>query len=298
MTAMRHNTAFTLVELLVVIGVIALLIGAILGVSVSVIAGAKARDTQAMLASLSLAVDQFRNDAPLAKATNYKKRYLENAPPDELEAFTGEYTESPVSVAPGAAALQDGSGGALSLSAVEHRDIKAMVLAMTLYSDAAAAILDRIDTRFRRRAQDAAGAPTEVLRRSMGGSNIDIPLVYYVDSWGTPLDYFATSDTTGAQAFYDTVPINNARRDTSTALLRINNGEPLFVSYGPDGPEQFSADFYDPADDLPYDLVYDWTTYTSDAGFSGNRIDHPLNADNVYSDPQIAERLATGAGGK
>ena len=62
----------------------------------------------------------------------------------------------------------------------------------------------------------------------------DEPLTYYVDSWGTPIDYFSTCSATG-DAAADYVPRVNARRDASTAFVHLNDGLPLLVSYGPDG---------------------------------------------------------------
>ena len=300
MTAKPGHSAFTLVELIVVVAVIAILIAAIVGVSTSVIRGGKERDTGAMLQLLDLAVKEFRDDAPLAKVTHYKSRYVENCPPDELEAFTDEFTTPSVPpflrIAPGgtANALKDIGDGNLDLTTVKARSTKAMALAITLYSDEADAIIERIDARFRK-----STGGSEYLDRQVGaGSKIKQPLTYFVDSWGTPVEYFSTNDpcTTCTTALTDqppTVILQDARRDTSASLVKANNGEPLFVSYGADGPDQFSPDFLD-ADGLPFDMVKDWIEYNGDATNTTRRIDHRLNTDNVYSNPEIAERLAAG----
>ena len=56
------------------------------------------------------------------------------------------------------------------------------------------------------------------------------------------------------------------------------------------------ADQVDPADNLPYDMVKDWITYDPDGDPNNTpRIDHPLNEDNVYSNPEIVAKI-TNAG--
>ena len=293
MTVKSGHSAFTLVELIVVVAVIAILIAAIVGVSTSVIRGGKERDTEAMLQVLDLAVKEFRDDAPLAKVPNYKKRYVENCPPDELEAFTDEFTPgSYLKIAQGSDPLKDATDDQLDLAEVKARSTKAMALAITLYSDEADAIIERIDGRFRK-----STGGSEYLERQVGaGSKIKQPLTYFVDSWGTPVEYFATSvdPSDSTMALTDQTPTvveNDARKATSTSLVKANNGEPLFVSYGADGPDQFSPDFRD-TDGLPFDMVKDWINWALDGDLTIPKIDHRLNTDNVYSNPAVADRLA------
>jgi len=137
--APRARSAFTLIELMVVVAVIAVLIGAIIGIGASVIAGGRARDTEAMLKTIELAVTQFQQDAPLAGVPNYNTRYADDYPPDELEAFTDEFT-SPITppfmmVSPGGAPLSPSSA-----ADIQHGDIKAMALAISLYNPEACSI--------------------------------------------------------------------------------------------------------------------------------------------------------------
>ena len=72
--------------------------------------------------------------------------------------------------------------------------------------------------------------------------------------------------------------------EASTALIRLNGGQPIIMSYGPDGRDQLSKDSLsaDPTASLVADFV------------ANQRIDNPLNEDNVYADPAAKEKLAKG----
>lgn len=301
----RRDTAFTLVELIVAMAVIAILISAIFGVSISVINSGKVRDTQATLDTLELAVDQFRKDAPLGKMTTYNQRFIANSPPDELDVFVENgylwpATSKSLNIAKAGTKLTDAAHGDLDLDdpSMFARGTKAMALTISLYgSEETASILDRVDARYRRSMGTA-----EVLYYDPGVGTTQRPdasLVYFVDSWETPIDYFSTymtDPTTSPRAKSDRPPAMvsmNARRDTSDALVRANNNEPVFVSYGPDGPEQFAWDFRDD-DGLPFDIVKDWEDYRSDPGDKTPRLDHKFNEDNVYSNPDLPVRLGVG----
>ncbi|MCP4248601.1 MAG: prepilin-type N-terminal cleavage/methylation domain-containing protein [bacterium] len=298
MTRPPTRTGFTLIELLVVVAIIAILLAAIVGVGRAVIARGKSQDTAAMLMTLELAIKQFRDDKPLAKVLNYNQRYTLDYPPDELEAFTDEYNVVGfLNISSGGSALVNQIGTTINLGpgVVSNGGVKALALAIKLYSAAGAEILERIDGRFREVVTVAGGnQPTEILRRTVAGIQVDEPLIYYVDSWGTPIDYFATSmpGAPGAagvvEANSDAPPPVGARRRASTAFVQLNDGLPLLVSYGPDGPDQFSADFI--ASEGNTDLVADYWDNGAD-----NLINHRLNEDNVYSNPKLAEKLRQGA---
>ena len=310
MTPQPVRTAFTMIELLVVVAVIAILLGAIIAGGSALISKAKASDTRALFQTLALAVEQFKDDAPTAKVAGYTARYA-NYPPDELEVFSAAdgIPPSGANLLGTGARLEDESDTVLSspLDAVEHRDVKAMVLAVRLFSAAGAEILDQVDERFRRRGQTATGL-AEYYDRDQTGSNNSFrePLIYYVDSWGTPIEYYATNlpgpsgsadvDTdrlTGdpAKDPYPGYPEPGARRIASTAFVAANNGVPLFVSYGSDGEDQFAEDFIADATIGQTQLVWDFNDdYVG--GALDRAINHKLNADNVYSSPDLAAKLA------
>ena len=303
MTPQPARTAFTMIELLVVVAVIAVLLGAILAGGSVLINKAKANDTRALFQTLALAVEQFKDDAPLAKVAGYTTRYA-NYPPDELEAFSAAAADgippSGANLLGTGARLEDESDTALSspLNAVEQRDVKAMALAVRLFSAAGAEILDQVDERFRRRGQTATGL-AEYYDRDQTGSNNSFrePLIYYVDSWGTPIEYYATN-LPGPSGTAD-VPTDNSpdypspsgsRRIASTAFVGANNGVPVFVSYGPDGEDQFAQDMIDSIG-LSTQLVWDFNNdYVG--GALDRAVNHKLNADNVYSSPDLAAKLA------
>ena len=73
-------------------------------------------------------------------------------------------------------------------------------------------------------------------------------------------------------------------------MVAANNGVPLFVSYGPDGPEQFSPEHFDEVLVMPANLVWDWTQDLD--GTKKKVIDLPLNQDNIYSNPEIRDRIS------
>jgi len=278
------------------VAIIAVLIGAVLGIGSAVVSRGKARDTAALLKTLDLAVQQFHSDAPLAGVRNYKKRFADEYPPDELEAFTeiDDYTPSGnlfATIAPaGADILPDTRP--ITDDVIAHRDIKAMVLAINLYDAQAADILQRIDPRFRRVQNLGTGGSADVERldrKTSRSGATDEPLTYYVDSWGTAVDYFSACCPTGSAAS-DTppdLPAADARRDASNWFVKVNNGVPLLVSYGPDGPEQFAADVI--ASEGRSDLVWDYHDNPD------HKIDHRLNKDNVYSNPNVTDTLAAGS---
>ena len=305
----RRSAGFTLVELLVVIGLLTVLITIVVSVSARVISSGRARHTRAVMQTLQLAIEQFQTEAPLAKVPYYNSRYVNNAPPDELEVFDQGTTRvhyNPrfsVNLAPGAAEIIYPEINA-NLGKLHYRDTKAMTLAIKLYSPAGAEILDRVDDRFRRSPiSDYRGHPQfgswptdgEYLDQPDTGTGaaVQIPLDYFVDSWGTPLQYYATflpESAGGGMAVqkptskYD---VGGARQKVSTMLVQMNNRSPVLVSYGPDGRSQFPT----PTAEQPYpppDPVDDLTSDYAD----DQLINMPANQDNVYSNSALAERLA------
>ena len=295
-----RRRAFTLVELMVVVAILAVLLGAVLAVTSSTIANAKARQTQAVMLNIQQAIEQFQTDAPLKRVKDYRDRYGVY-PCDELEPFVRNGANrgrpqkdltAPLGRVIGPGADSDLNVPANGLNKVPDRSIKAMALAIRLYSSEGSAILDRISPKYRRPPMDR----DEFFDRdaSGGGATLDIddePLIYFVDAWGTPFEYFAVSpadDTTLAVNTPAPTDLAGNRLDASRWLVDgRNRGKPLLVSYGPDGPDQFSADFSDAQGNPLTDLVADYDA----SGPEPHVIDDPLNDDNVYIDDTIKERL-------
>ena len=94
----RRRDAFTLVELLVVIGIIAVLAASVITGGSVLLTRARAKHTEATLTMVQHAIEQFQRDAPSIVNANqrdssgalrrYRTRYG-GYPPDELEVFTG-----------------------------------------------------------------------------------------------------------------------------------------------------------------------------------------------------------------
>ncbi|MHC4697480.1 MAG: hypothetical protein ACYTFA_12125, partial [Planctomycetota bacterium] len=69
----------------------------------------------------------------------------------------------------------------------------------------------------------------------------------------------------------------------STEMIRLNNGKPILMSYGPNGKDQLKQGIQDA--DPTANLMVDWV----DEVHPG--IDNPFNKDNVYASPDLAEKL-------
>lgn len=268
-----------MIELLVVLGILALLMTAIVTVGRSVITDSKARETRGIMMIVDQAIQIFHEEAPLKRVREYRDRYGDY-PCDELEGFVGTGANPGI---PGTSTyIGPGSNSDLNIpNNVANRDLKAMILAIRLYSPAASAVLDKIDARYRRPPDNAE----EFFDRNNNASADidDEPLTTIVDAWKTPLSYFAIKDGTLTPAPPDT---NGDRLAAAAFLVKHNRGKPLLVSYGPNGRDQLSPDFYvnGKAPDLVWDLA---GQDDSTAGI----IDNPLNDDNVYTDESIKERL-------
>jgi prepilin-type N-terminal cleavage/methylation domain-containing protein len=304
-----RKSAFTLIELVIVVAIIALLISVLVKVGGSAITRSKISQTRAVMQVIQTAIDQYKSEAPLAKIVYdgrrlYQDRYG-NYPPDELEGFTSAGTSwglphdsgpQTVSIAPGyrqgAVNPNISIGGSALNSAgppIQHADIKAMVLAITLYSPTASSILDQLGGQYRRVEKtrdeflDRDGSMTAT------AATDDQMLTYYVDVWGTPFDYFALRDNNPptvdplVPAPSDTIAGDRLR--TSTALVTRNRGQAVLLSYGPDGPDQFSPDFQ--VGGRPQDIVFDYVASDPTPG----TINNLLNDDTIFLDETLNERL-------
>ncbi|MCK4658675.1 MAG: prepilin-type N-terminal cleavage/methylation domain-containing protein [Phycisphaerae bacterium] len=304
------RAGFTLVELLVVIAIIVILIGAVVMVGGSQVEKAKVRETSALLNTLHMAAGQFADEKPLGKVHRYTTRYG-YYPPDELDGFVEDIgiprppqDKKIIRISPGGkkcfVKLPDDD----EIEGVHYGDIKAFALAIRCYSEAAAATIDRIQPKHRHAADPAdpgnPAVPGEYLNRDGDDAfttDEDEPLDYFVDAWGTPVAYFATAemkgDVSSLRSVWDSDTDNNVQAEgdrlrTCRALLSLSNHVPVFVSYGPDGPEQFSADFREAGvgEGFPPDLIYDFGQPDPKYTF-----DHPMNQDNVYSNETVQKKI-------
>ncbi len=321
----RRRSALTLVELLIVIVVIGILVSSILVASSGFINKGRTNNTQSVLQIVADAVEEFKREQtakptitrakqtknpsvgdPSKTTISYAERYG-NYPPDELEVFAKDGL-------PGSQAPPDlrtlAAGGAQvfapsmtweamrfykdedqTKNAVENRDQAAMIVAIETLSETASAILDRIPDRNRNvGALKDNGEPALFLDRNKDGNwdANDHQIRFILDDWGMPISYFAQRDWREAPGY---VPIQSSNHESwneaSTEFVRLNGGQPVIMSYGPNGKDQLTKDAMDP--NAKASLVGDFETAS---GFEG--IDNPLNDDNVYSNPALKEKLAKG----
>lgn len=310
----RSPRGFTLVELLVVVVIIAVLISAVVAASTTLVTKAKISSTQAVLTIVRDAVEQFHREQAaqptLARNEAYQDRYG-YYPPDELEVFTPSGIPDdlhPQSRAVGGAVIvptPPPSGAYPHMNfytrrlppyeaALEHRDQVAMVVAIQTLGDASASILERVQDRYWASpptdpAEDPP-APILFLDRDNNGDwdrTEDHQLRYIVDDWRTPISYFAQRNWDP-----DNPPAPSSNHaswnEASTEIVRLNGGQPVVMSYGPNGKEQLTRDAM--GDEASASLVGD---FEADAEHR-HKINHHLNADNVYVDSTLKEKLAKG----
>lgn len=310
---------FTLVELLVVVVIITILISAVLVASTALVTKAKVSATQAVLTVVRDAVEQFKREEAAPRNKFYLDRYGP-FPPDELEVFTesgvpgsappppsrslgigkAEIIPAPSSGGSYAAMKFYTKGLPLDEAALEHRDLVAMTIAILEYGDTSAQILRRIQDRYWAMAPlDDDGTPVLFLDRPDEDGKLneewddapetagrDLQIRYIVDDWSVPISYLA-------QRNWDPndppEPSSNHERwnEVSTVMVRLNGGQPVIMSYGPDGKEQLTKDAM--GNEALASLVGD---FIKQEGEQHCGIDHHLNADNIYADPALKEKLA------
>ncbi len=321
-----RRRALTLVELLIVIVVIGILVSSILVASSSFINKGRTNNTQAVLQIVADAVEEFKREQTVkptitrAKQTKdpskgkqdpavthifYSDRYGQY-PPDELEVFTTNGlpgSQAPPAVrtlaAGGAVIFPAPSGQPMRFykngaaeDAFEHRDMLAMVVAIETLSESASSILDRIPDKNRSPGALDDGKPALFLDRPGGPIGSwdanDHQIRYILDDWGTPISYLAQRDWQPDSATFMPIASSNhaAWNEASTELIRMNGGQPIIMSYGPNGKDQLTLDAMEA--DAKASLVGDF----EDA--DDHVVNNPFNDDNVYSNPALKEKLAKG----
>ena len=303
-----ERRAFTLVELLVVMVIIAVLISAVMVAAPALIGKAKTTNTLAMLTVVQSAVDEFRREQKskptVTKNRSYRKRYGEY-PPDELEAFTdfGVPGGASHSLVPGGGAMiPDATGGGSGYrpmkfyarglpsdeSVTEFRDQVAMIVAIQLLGDTSASILAGVQDQYWAAPLDPSTNNPAVFVDRKGGDegtwdSNDHQVRYIIDDWDNPISYMAQRD------FDESVPTlassnHGSWNEGATEMIQLNGGKPIIFSYGPDGSEQLTEEQM--GNDAAASLIVDFE--------DDHKVNHPLNADNVYSNPALKELLAKG----
>lgn len=231
-------------------------------------------------------------------------------PPDELEVFTsnglpGSTGAIPPSrtLAPGGAEVhaptqppwsamrfyKDGTDA----DALENRDQAAMILAIETLSESASAILDRIPDRNRTPGPlSPGGNPALFLDRNRDSNwdSNDHQIRPIIDDWGMPISYLAQRDWKATSpGFIPIDTMNHAKwNEASTELIRLNGGQPIIMSYGPNGKDQLTLEAM--GADAKASLVGDFEVGADHV------INDSFNDDNVYSNPALKEKLAKGIG--
>lgn len=306
--------AFTLVELMVVVVIITVLIGSVLVASITLVDRARRSNTEAMLAVVQQAIEEFHREQtahPTASRDRAYRRRYGRYPPDELECFTAKGipgSTRPRTLAPGGAVMvpsplaQEGyppmrfytQGLPLEARINEFRDQLALTVAITTLGDASAAILQRVEDRYWKDVpDDPRGDPAIYLNRDDDSKWTpgDLRLRYLVDAWGQPVRYLAQRDWKPD----DSAPPSSNHplwNEAATELVRLNGGKPLLYSYGPDGADQLTPDRMGTEGNIEASVLADFEGIGPDN--IRHRIDQPWNMDNVYADPTLKEKMEKG----
>ncbi len=312
---------FTIIELLVVIVIITILVSAVLVVSTTVIEKGRINNTKAVLRVVADALEEFQREQQDHRTITRRKAYRDRYggyPPDELEVFTPggiPNDPNPQSLAVGGAEISPTAAGNAGWDqmrfysngdpvkdSLEHRDLAAMIVAIETLSEKAALILGRLPKRNRTAGPlDTTKAPPEPSLFLDRNENQqwdpleDFQIRYIVDDWGVPLSYLAQRDwdpNDSPSVQQQKASSNHTSwNEASSEIIKINRGLPLIFSYGPNGKDQLDQEWMATADGTggAASLVGDFEQATVHG-----RIDHQLNADNVYLDPNLTDRLAKG----
>jgi hypothetical protein len=185
--------------------------------------------------------------------------------------------------------------------AVEHRDMLAMVVAIETLSESASAILDRIPDKNRSAGALSADGTTPALFLDRPGGTTgawdpnDHQIRYILDDWGMPISYLAQRDWQPVSGTFTPIPSNNHNdwNRASTEIIRLNGGQPVIFSCGPNGKDQLTSAAMG-ANAGAATLMGDMHPAAPGPDDQEFVIDNPYNDDNVYSNPALKEKLAKG----
>lgn len=184
---------FTLIELLIVIVVIGLLIAVIGLVGTRVMHSQKVRATESIMQGVTMALEQFQTENPLAAIYDTRARRTFGAlPPYELERDPGTHVGAilePAGADPGSLRdrlvrdLKIPSGGGVVLAPSDQNDdIRALYAYLRIY---AAGTLAQV----REDSLRPLSATVEYIDRGSGPAG-RVEVLGIHDAWGVPLSYF------------------------------------------------------------------------------------------------------------
>jgi prepilin-type N-terminal cleavage/methylation domain-containing protein len=291
-----RRAGFSLAEMLVVIAIIGILLAVVFRGGSALLRSSKARDTEALLAKLNLALDEYRREVDHSRIPN-SMALFNKFPPDDLRVFDASST-TPAIV--GGCSIRMRNTGQFIVEGVRFpipTDCLTRVaatavcrtrascstptfapwcLSMRLFSPKASKILDSIDPVYWQETDQRLIYNPDPSDNSVQPIQLDV----LVDAWGNPLEYFSTCICNPNR------PIGPRER-TSNAFVHENNDGAILVSYGADGADQLSGDIFSTEGDTT--LVADFFAEYSQNG--AGAVNHPFNTDNLYSSEYFANRI-------
>ncbi len=237
--------------MLVVMGILTVLFGAVLLVGRGVLEAVKVRATENMLAQVSTAIKAFGNEDPYKAVPRAAERYGA-FPPDDLMAYTpgSRFGNPPVDIQmpnlmPGGIGgyvrISPSSGQVVSpvsdhlpsANYVPYGATKALVWALET-TPASRELLDGVPGQFK------VVAPTAEDFFDLNGNGsfdpaVDREVTYLVDVWGRPIEYYAVANLHKEES-------PSAHGWVSQRLVQANSRRPVVLSYGLDGELQIAAD--------------------------------------------------------
>lgn len=285
----NQSSAFSLVEMLVVIGIIVIILSVVLTVGQGAMNDAKVKVNRLMLEQLNTAISVYSQNNPFASIKAVKNRYGPY-PPDDLMAFTLLPTHGKSGTNIGIPDLMPGgvgqfvkanaagpihddyNSGNTDPNYVENGANKALVWSLRSLP-ASREIYDSISDRFKET------VPTDEEFFDVNGNGsfdplTDIEVQYLVDGWDHPIEYFAARVLTEGSDFISAT----SHAWVSRRLVQSNKNLPVLVSYGLDGDVQFEAG------------------ETFEQEYEGVNLGEPLftsqlHQDNIYLDDALKDRI-------